>query len=482
MNPRTTIILAILAAGPLAAQPFDAAVWKGYKAFSVSEMAGIAREREPVDVRFSIPANGTASATGLRVVEEKDGRWTEVPAQFYDMRADGKSLLSGKVAFFCSLLANGARAYRIYFGGPVDVQIQKGRLTVRPAGEGDPQVTRHWMIENEFYRVETYPRSGQIWHIWDKKGSNQMWWFKEWHGKDKGGDPVHWSPNVWVGYPDRARAEAGSSETKAFAQPFEWNYVVGWTAPKTEVVSGPIFFQVTRSGPVPRWPEHSDPAYPEQPKDIVWGEVTYRFYSELPWIFQSSTYVTLQDMDVYFIRNNQTAFDHELFTHAAIRPETPGLLAGDSDETCAFPLMSYYNRMPFDASKPYDAFSNSQHSLSNVLPSKLAFFTLFNMGNGDAYANFALIEDNSTTTGEAPTMRNHHMILSEESGSDSFSRTFNYANLRFNPENMTFLPKGQKFHEENIHLVYRYENSESLDRLERLHQSFRHPLVVTWTP
>jgi len=153
---------------------------------------------------------------------------------------------------------------------------------------------------------------------------------------------------------------------------------------------------------------------------------------------------------------------------------------GDGDETCVFPLMSYYNRMPYDASKPYDAFSNSQHSLSNVLPSRLAFYTLFNVDNGDAYANLPLVENNSTTTGGAPTLRNHHMILSEESGSDSFSRTFDYTNLRFNPENVTFLPKGQKFHEENVHLVYRYENWQSLEKLERLYRALRHPLIVSW--
>ncbi len=376
MNIRTSLILMLAVAGPVAAQSFDASAWKGYKSFSVSETAGIARKQEPVDVKFSLPATGETPAAGLRVAEEVNGRWTEIPAQFYDVRADKEAVLSGRVAFYCSLPAGGVRAYRIYYGGPADTQSHSTKLVVQGVGQGDPKETRHWMIENAFYRMETYPSSGQIWHIWDKQGSNQMWWFKEWNGKEKGGDPVHWSPNVWVAYPDRARAEAGSSETKVLAQPFEWNYVVGWKTPKTEVVSGPIFFEVRRTGPVPRWPEHSDPAYPDQPKDIVWGEVTYRFYSELPWIFQASTYVTLQDMDVYFIRNNQTAFDHELFTHAAIRPETSGLLAGDSDETCAFPLMSYFHRMPFDASKPYDAFSNSQHSLSNVLPSKLAFFTL----------------------------------------------------------------------------------------------------------
>ena len=78
-------------------------------------------------------------------------------------------------------------------------------------------------------------------------------------------------------------------------------------------------------------------------------------------------------------------------------------------------------------------------------------------------------------------MRNHHMSLSE--GHDwtvYFARTFNYTNLRFNPENATFMPKGQKFEDENVHLVYRYEGPQSLAALEHLYQTFKHPLLAEW--
>jgi hypothetical protein len=123
------------------------------------------------------------------------------------------------------------------------------------------------------------------------------------------------------------------------------------------------------------------------------------------------------------------------------------------------------------------------HSLSNILPSKFGYYTLFNIHNGDAYANFPLLERNSTTTGDPPTMRNHAMSLSE--GHDwtvYFARTFNYTNLRFNPENTTHLPQGQQFEEANIHLIYRYEGLRSLDALQRLHDVFQNPLVTRWSP
>jgi hypothetical protein len=201
----------------------------------------------------------------------------------------------------------------------------------------------------------------------------------------------------------------------------------------------------------------------------------YRFYADLPWYSQSSTLITLADMDVYFIRNSQMVFrEDSRFSHVAIRPETPGLLPGDRDETCIFPLMGHFGRVPF-------LNSGQTHSLSNIAPSKLGYYSLFNPQNGEGYADFSILERDSAATGGAPTMRDHHMILTE--GNDSvvsFSRAFDYTNLRFNPENATFLPKGQKFEEENRHLVYRYEGLRSIDALDRLYEAFKNPLVARW--
>ena len=54
-------------------------------------------------------------------------------------------------------------------------------------GDRGPQ---HWFLESEFYKIETLPKSGQIWHVWDKLGSNTSWHHNEWDtNRDKGGDP-----------------------------------------------------------------------------------------------------------------------------------------------------------------------------------------------------------------------------------------------------------------------------------------------------
>jgi hypothetical protein len=380
---------------------------------------------------------------------------------------------------------NEKKTFRFYYGNPgAGMGSYESTLSVRPAPKGPIDGPRHWMIENDFYRIETYPTSGQIWHIWDKKGTGRIWWLKEWNSLEKGGDPVEWSPNVWVAYPDRVNPDPSSPDSgkKVFAEPLDWNYVIGWPNPKTEVIEGPLFYQLKRSGPVPPHPAHSDPSYDRPTEDIVWAEVTHRFYAGLPWYYQSSTFITLQDMDVYFIRNNQTGFEEDgLFSHLVIRPDTPRLLPGDRDETCILPLMGHFDRMPFAKIKFSGGAFGQGHCLSDILPSKLGYYSLFNPQTGDAYGNFPLLERNSMTTGGEPTMRNHHMTVTDGFDSAiSIARTFDYSNQRFNPENVTFLPKGQKFEEENIHLIYRYEGLQSLDVLEHLYETFKHPLVTSW--
>ena len=393
--------------------------------------------------------------------------------------------LSGRVVFLCPIQAGERKLFRLYYGrAGAGTGRYDGTLVVRAAAPGPIDGPMHWTIENEFYRVETYPKNGQIWHLWDKRGSNRIWWFKEWNGLEKGGDPVDWSPNAWVAYPDRVNVDPGNLKQKGrvFAQPFDWRYAVGWVAPQTEIISGPLFHQIRRWGPLPPHPEHSAPDYDRPAQPIVWAEVTYRFYAGLPWYYQSSTLKTLADMDVYFIRNGQMVFRDALFTHLAVHPETPGLIPGDRDATCILPLMGHFDRMPF--AHPAGGIAVAQgHSLSDVLPSRFGYYSLFNAQTGDGYANFPLAEKDSTASGAEPTMLNHHMSLSE--GHDwtvYFARTFDYTNQRFNPENATPLPRGQQFDEENVHLIYRYEGPRSLAELDHWNAVFRHPLTARWSP
>ncbi len=55
-------------------------------------------------------------------------------------------------------------------------------------------------------------------------------------------------------------------------------------------------------------------------------------------------------------------------------------------------------------------------------------------------------------------------------------RTFSYTNRRFNPENATFLPKGERYEEENVLMTFRHENLDStLDHLRQTDAVVKNP-------
>ena len=115
-----------------------------------------------------------------------------------------------------------------------------------------------------------------------------------------------------------------------------------------------------------------------------------------------------------------------------------------------------------DADRLHGDNDSVKHSLSNVLPSKLAYYSYYNDSNNDGFALFQLAERNTNIYSGVPTYRNHVTIFTEVyEWSAYIGRTFSYTNRRFNPENATFLPKGERYEEENLLMTYRYEDLDS---------------------
>lgn len=435
---------------------FDPAGWQGYNPITIKEAQGLERSLEPVDAEFKInTTKDFRDSAELRIVRDSSGALEEVPAQFYQLKRTG-NILAGRVVFYTGAPAAGKSAYRLYFGNPhAAAPRYHSGFTLKQGPEGP----RHYFLENEYYRLETMPRSGQVWHIWNKKGSNATWYFNEWKSnKDKGGDPVHWAPNCWLAYPER------NAEQKR-----DWHYVLGWENPETEMIRGPLLIQIKRRGVVRPHPEHTDTTQWRDKSDLIHAEILYRFYDRLPWYYESSTLRVLKDIQVYFIRNNQMVFKTEIFNHMFIRPVTPGILPGDEEEAALFPLMGHYNRKPYDI----------EHTLSNVLPSKLDYYGYFNDSTGDGFANFQIAENNTNIYSGKPAYFNHATIFTEAYGWATYcARTFSYTNQRFNPENAVLVPKGEEYQEENIYMIYKYQDLKTLDSLKALNARLKHPLIV----
>ncbi len=451
--------------------PFDPRGWLGYRVLQVSETHGLPRPRTVVQVPFDVPA-AQLSAEGeaaLRLVLQSEGVLSEVPAQWDALQhRDGQ--LAGRAVFLVDdLPARGCREFRLYFGHPAAPPPDRAKTLLMRSGDRGPQ---HRWIENEFYKVETMPWSGQIWHLWNKTGSNTSWHHNEWDtNKDKGGDPCHWAPNCWAAYPERITNGYDVMTGGEDIDLIDWNYAFGWRDPQTEIVCGPVFCEIRRQGVVWPHPEHSNPGIRRDPAAFVRAEVVYRFYAGLPWFHQSSVLETQKDMRVFFIRNCQFVFLSSVFTHTFLAPERDGILATDDEEVAVLRLMGKINRKPYP---------HQQHSLSNVLPSKLAYTGFVNDETADGFALFQLAERNRNLHRGEPVYRNHATLLSELSGwSAYYCRAFSYTNQRYNPENAVFLPRGERYEEENACLVFRHRDwPGTLESVRHADRCLKQPLAV----
>ena len=450
---------------------FDAAAWKTHVRIDVRETAGIPREGEVVDVAFVIDDCPVADTSReLRLARVSPRGIEEVTAQFHRLNRAGRRL-DGRVAFFATAGANEAVEYRLYCGNPAARPWTEASGLIHRRGDQGPQ---HRFIENTHYKVETLPKSGQIWHMWDKQGADTSWHINEWPANvERGGDPCHWAPNCWVAYPERITNGYELDDAPGSECDFiDWHYVFGWDDPECEVVEGPVFVEITRRGIVWPHPEHSRPEIRRDRKPRLRAEVTYRFYDRLPFIFQSSVLETLEDLNVFFIRNCQFAFRTHLFSHMIIAPERDGVRPTDEVDVAVFRLMGKANN------KPYDWI---QHSLSNVLPSKPAWYAYYDEDSHDGFALFPVVERNTNIYSGTPVYQNHATLLTEVHGwSMAAARTFSYTNQRFNAENVTFLPKGERYEEENWLMVYRHDGLEgTLALVTGAEARLKSPLVVT---
>ena len=97
---------------------------------------------------------------------------------------------------------------------------------------------------------------------------------------------VHWNPGCFT--PGR-----------------QWSHTFIWEPPpESSVTVGPIFVEVKRSGELPWIPEVS-------------VSVTYRIYSENPYIEESSLIEIGKDLYVLALRNDEFVFSHGRFSHVA---------------------------------------------------------------------------------------------------------------------------------------------------------------------
>lgn len=419
-------------------------------------------------VNLSVPPDFKLESE-WRVVRKINGGLFEIPAQGRNLQiVDGQ--LQGEVVFAVDDVQPGEQPeFRFYHGNPpAPAPVYSSDLKVSSGSDG-PQ---HYFIENDFYKIETMPQSGQIWHMWNKLGTNTSWHHNEWDSnKDKGGDPCHWAPNCWAAYPERISKGYDVLTGGEDIDLIDWNYAFGWRNPESEMTCGPWFCEFKRQGIVWPHPDHTNPMLHRSPDPFIRAEVVYRFYAGVPWFYQSSVLETLQDMRVFFIRNCQFVFLSNIFSHTFLAPDRTDILPTDEEDVAVLRLMGKIDRKPY---------THQQHSFSNVLPAKLAYYGFYNQDNTDGFALFQLAERNSNGNSGEPHYQNHATLFSELPGwSAYYCRSFSYTNQRYNPENATFLPAGERYEEENVCLFFKHTAlANTLSQMKTFDQCLKEPMTA----
>ncbi len=278
--------------------------WKNYLTLVMAEENGIERFNYPVHATIGIFANYLKSGNEIRVVKaERTGNdviYTEIPSQVYDQVtwADQKTLsvrekdektgtpiiryhatTSLSLAFLADFKANEKATYLVFYNNPgapkpayaTDLRVI-GSVAGQPLGK---------TIENGFYKVTLNKKSGVIYEITEKSSKTLLEHKLETNGS------IHWNPCL-------------------YSPPHTWTHTSDWENPPYIEVSGPVFYSIRLTAPLPFYPQ-------------VLCSVTYHFYANTPYILVQTTIDVNEDMFVQALRNGEIVFNKKVFKGVAYK-------------------------------------------------------------------------------------------------------------------------------------------------------------------
>lgn len=274
--------------------------WKARLPIKLAGFTGAAAAALPIDVTFTLKAAECPNPEReIRLIYRgADGRDREIPFQLSRLRVWDKGLdpkvgeptLNGMITFFDVSAGNPAGAYFLLYGNPAaqapryptdlavsgrwpDWTIENGRLIIR-LRKGDP--VKPGILHDVF------GDSGQISSVTLKSKPKVPI-----SNKDR---TLHWNPGVLV--PERG-----------------WSNAHAWDPPeKHELVAGPVFVEVRRSGPLPLVPE-------------VELAITYRIFAGRDYVWYGATLRAREDIGVVSLRTNEIVFDEGFFSRLAWEAE-----------------------------------------------------------------------------------------------------------------------------------------------------------------
>lgn len=324
--------------------------WRRYQSLVLSELAGLARDHEPVEFSLTVRAEDCADLERelrLFAVEPTSGKLTPVAVQTFNakrfpgtppgttnanyLQHPSKSL---EGVFLASVPANGAQIYLfVYDNGAAAVPIPPASdLTVNGPPVGAT-------VENDFFVVQLDARCGQI-ASFDLKGR-----------KDKPVPrlsnslslAVHWNPD-------------------SFSDNGLWGHTFGWNPPDRTTVTarGPLMFRVTNRGRMP----DSTPQ--------VRASVTYSFFAHTPYVKVTTITEVGDALNASAVRNGEIVLDSHLISHFVWQEKTGELR---TVRTVHGPNWQDEWATRVDHDVPWLAMTNEQedYGIGEIIQSSLAF-------------------------------------------------------------------------------------------------------------
>ncbi len=272
--------------------------WKSYKAVILSETAGIARTREPVEVLLAFyPDEAQQLIRDIRVVsvDPVSHALSEVPSQVYDQMEnlteddlapdkDGKPTrkvplwlptVTVRVAFLADIAPKTSRVFLIYYNNP-NAMAKMYESDLRVQGEA-PGL----QIDNSAFTAILHPNSGHLDQITLKSKPG----FPFFHRLETNG-AMHWNPDIYV--PPRA-----------------WTHTADWKGPKSvKTVAGPVIAKSEVWDAMRLVPE-------------VDASVRYEFFPGVPYFISSTTMRINETVNALALRNSEMVFRREMISNAA---------------------------------------------------------------------------------------------------------------------------------------------------------------------
>ncbi len=259
--------------------------WNWFKMVDIHETAGIDRKQETVEISDSFLIDQiTDPQREIRVArfDPITESPIEIPSQIYGETRD-KNQIHCNILIQTDIAAHGNEIFLIFYGNE-NAERPCYETNLKTTGEGCG-IT----VSNEHYDALLSPQNGQMERlIYKRQHSLELYAGGKGHGEPPG---IDWGHD----YVDEGQ--------------FQKFRMRCWSeCPNYEIIQGPIMVQTRR------WGFPHSPLHPLFTPSRIHMDVTYSFYSGLPFFYKESQFDVIKDVSIAAMRDDEWVFSGYSFS------------------------------------------------------------------------------------------------------------------------------------------------------------------------